>query len=136
MARCYCLKPSYNLIQKYKRLLSLQKVFVNKPRILEESGIHPANFAMARAIDGDKSDNLKGVYGVGLGKIAKKLPFFAEEESVTFDDLFDHCRNDNTGLKMFGSILECEDLIKENYRSFFFVSYFYKIWSFTQANQH
>ena len=94
----------------------IQKVFVNKPRILEESGIHPTNFALARAIDGDKSDNLKGVYGVGLGKIAKKLPFFAQDESVTFDDLFDFCRNDNTGLKMFKSILEAEDLIRENYK--------------------
>jgi 5'-3' exonuclease len=94
----------------------IQKVFVNKPRILEESGIHPTNFALARAIDGDKSDNLKGVYGVGLGKIAKKLPFFSQGTSVTFDDLFDFCRNDNTGLKMFKSILDAEDLIKENYR--------------------
>jgi len=94
----------------------IQKTFVNKPRILEDSGIHPTNFALARAIDGDKSDNLKGVYGVGLGKISKKLPFFANEESVTFDDLFDFCRNDNTGLKMFSSILESEELIRENYK--------------------
>jgi 5'-3' exonuclease len=94
----------------------IQKVFVNKPRILQDDGIHPTNYALARAIDGDKSDNLKGVYGVGLGKIAKKLPFFAEEKGVTFDDLFEYCRNDNTGLKMFDSILECEELIKENYK--------------------
>jgi len=94
----------------------IQKVFVNKPRILKEDGIHPANYALARAIDGDKSDNLKGVYGVGLGKIAKKLPFFADEKGVTFDDLFDYCKNNNTGLKMFDSILEGEDLIRENYK--------------------
>ena len=93
----------------------VQKAFVNKPRILEESGIHPTNYALARAIDGDKSDNLKGVYGVGLGKIAKKMSFFGESKSVTFDDLFDFCRNDPTGLKMFQSILENEDLIRENY---------------------
>ena len=94
----------------------IQKVFVNKPRILEDSGIHPTNYALARAIDGDKSDNLKGVYGVGLGKISKKLPFFADEKSVTFDDLFQFCKNDNTGLKMFESILESEQLIRENYK--------------------
>ena len=94
----------------------IQKVFVNKPRILEDSGIHPTNYALARAIDGDKSDNLKGVYGVGLGKISKKLPFFADEKSVTFDDLFEFCKNDNTGLKMFESILENEQLIRENYK--------------------
>lgn len=93
----------------------IQKTFVNKPRILEESGIHPTNYALARAIDGDKSDNLKGVYGVGLGKIAKKMSFFGDSTFVTFDDLFDFCKNDPTGLKMFQSILENEDLIRENY---------------------
>ena len=84
----------------------IQKSFVNKPRILEEFGIHPTNFAMARAIAGDKSDNLDGVRGVGLKTISKKMKFFAKEESVTFKELFDYCENDNTGLKAFTSILE------------------------------
>lgn len=94
----------------------IQKKFVNKPRILEEFGIHPTNFAMARAIAGDSSDNLKGVRGVGLKTIANKLEFFSKEESVTFDDLYEHCKNDNTGLKAFSSILENADVIQENYK--------------------
>ena len=51
----------------------IQKTFVNKPRILDEFGIHPTNFAMARAIAGDNSDNLEGVRGVGLKTIANKM---------------------------------------------------------------
>ena len=94
----------------------IQKKFVNKPRILEEFGIHPTNFAMARAIAGDSSDNLKGVRGVGLKTIANKLEIFSKEESVTFDDLYEHCRNDNTGLKAFSSILENTDVIQNNYK--------------------
>ena len=58
----------------------IQKKFVNKPRILEEFKIHPTNFALARAMAGDKSDNLPGVKGVGLGTISKRFPFFAEEK--------------------------------------------------------
>ena len=94
----------------------IQKTFVNKPRILEEHGIHPTNFAMARAIAGDKSDNLDGVRGVGLKTIAKKMPFFANEESVTFEDLYEYCENDNTGLKAFSSILENKDRVQDNYK--------------------
>ena len=94
----------------------IQKVFMNKPRILNEFGIHPTNFAMARAIAGDKSDNLEGVRGVGLKTISKKMEFFAQEKSVTFKDLFDFCENDNTGLKAFSSILECQDTIQDNYK--------------------
>jgi len=94
----------------------IQKVFMNRPRILKEFGIHPTNFAMARAIVGDKSDNLLGVRGVGLTTVAKKMPFFAEEEDVTIDDIMGFCENDNTGLKTIASIGESRDLIAENYK--------------------
>lgn len=94
----------------------IQKKFVNKPRILEEFKIHPTNFALARAMAGDKSDNLPGVKGVGLGTISKRLPFFAEEKPVTIDDLIEFCENDNTGLKAFSSICEAEKVITENYK--------------------
>ena len=36
----------------------IQKEILNKKRILEQFEIHPTNFALARAIAGDKSDNL------------------------------------------------------------------------------
>lgn len=94
----------------------IQKVFLNKPRIIEEHGIHPTNFALARAIAGDKSDNLSGIRGVGLATISKRFPFFADEESVTLDKLIESCENDNTGLKVFSSIAESRDLIEENYK--------------------
>lgn len=94
----------------------IQKVFMNKPRILEEYNIHPTNFALARAIVGDKSDNLVGVRGVGLATVSKKMPFFAEEEDVTIDDVMEFCENDNTGLKTIASIGQSRDLIEENYK--------------------
>lgn len=94
----------------------IQKTFVNKPRLLEEYGIHPTNFALARAIDGDKSDNLKGVRGVGLETISKRLPFFSSDKSVTIPELIEFCENDNTGLKVFKSISEERKTIEENYK--------------------
>lgn len=94
----------------------IQKKFVNKLRILEEYSIHPTNFALARAMAGDKSDNLIGVRGVGLGTISKRLPFFAEEKSVTINKLIEFCENDNTGLKAFTSIVEARDAVESNYK--------------------
>ncbi len=93
-----------------------EKTFVNKPRILKEHGIHPTNFALARAIAGDASDNLKGIKGVGLKTIANKMSFFANGHSVTFDELYQYCENDNTGLKAFSSILEDKSTIEDNYK--------------------
>jgi len=94
----------------------IQKKFVNRNRLLEEFSIHPTNFALARAMAGDKSDNLDGVRGVGLATISKRLPFFGEEEPVTIDKLVEFCENDNTGLKAFSSIVEKRDTIAENYK--------------------
>ena len=91
-------------------------MFLNKPRILKEFGIHPTNFALARAMAGDKSDNLPGVKGVGLATISKRLPFFADDDSVTIDKLMEFCKNDNTGLKAFSNICESRDAIESNYK--------------------
>ena len=94
----------------------IQKKFMSKPRILEEFGIHPTNFALARAIAGDKSDNLEGVRGVGLATVAKRMPFFAESDDVTIDKVVEFCENNNTGLKKMELIAESRDKIAENYK--------------------
>lgn len=94
----------------------IQKKFVNKPRIIAEYSIHPENFALARAIAGDKSDNLPGAKGVGLATISKRFPFFAEEGGADFDKLFETCENDNTNLRVFSTILESRETIVENYK--------------------
>ena len=90
--------------------------FLNKKRIIEQFNIHPNNFALARAIDGDKSDNLQGVKGVGMKSIAKNLSFFGDEESCTLDTLFKFCRKDATGLKMYKDILTEKKKVELNYK--------------------
>ena len=94
----------------------IQKEILNSNRIVDKFGIHPTNFALARAIAGDKSDNLPGVPGVGLKSIAKRMPFFSEEDFCDIPFLIEHCKDAESELKMYKSIVENEDLIKENYR--------------------
>jgi 5'-3' exonuclease len=91
-------------------------VVLNKLRIVEEHGIHPLNFALARAVAGDKSDNLKGVGGVGLATISKRFPFLAEEKSYTIDELVDYCDDCENKLKVHHNILAGRDIIEKNYR--------------------
>jgi len=93
-----------------------QKEILNKNNIVEKFGIHPTNFALARAIVGDKSDNLEGVPGVGLATVAKRLPFLAEEKTYGIDKVIEFCDNTNSTLKAYKNISESEDLIKENYK--------------------
>ena len=93
----------------------IQKKYLNKNNILEEYGIHPANFALARAIAGDRSDNLAGAGGIGLKTISKRLPFFASEDSVTIPQLVEFCQNQESTAKAYQTICDKQDLIAENY---------------------
>ena len=93
----------------------IQKEVMNKPRIIKEFGIHPTNFALARAIAGDKSDNLPGVDGVGLPTVAKRLPFLVNDKSYTLDDIYDYCSKINSGIKAYENIVEQIDKVKLNY---------------------
>jgi len=90
--------------------------FLNKKRIIEQFDIHPNNFAIARAIDGDKSDNLEGIRGAGLKTISKKFSFLGEEKSYTLDDLFSHCRRGESEQKIYKNILAEKNKVELNYK--------------------
>ena len=94
----------------------IQKVVMNRNKVIEEYGIHPTNMALARAIVGDKSDNLDGIPGIGLKTVAKRFPFMAESKSCTIDDLIDLCENhEDSKLKVYTSIVEGREVIEQNY---------------------
>ena len=94
----------------------VQKEVLNKNIIVEKFDIHPENFALARAICGDKSDNLRGVGGAGLKTVAKRFPFLKEDASCTIDQIINACKETDSNLKIYKNILEEEETIKENYR--------------------
>ena len=94
----------------------VQKNFLNKKRIIEKFGIHPNNFALARAIDGDKSDNLAGIKGAGLKTIAKKFDFLSEEKSYTLDELFKYCKTIDSNIKLYKNILSEKKKVTLNYK--------------------
>jgi DNA polymerase-1 len=93
----------------------VQQQILNKKNIVTEYGIHPNNFCLARALSGDKSDNLDGVDGVGLATVAKRFPMLAEEKTYTIDDILTACQQTDKDIKAFKSILEQSDRVKSNY---------------------
>ena len=91
--------------------------FLNTKRIVEQTGVHPTNMALARAIIGDASDNLPGVRGVGFKTVGKKLGFLGEDKTYTIDEVIEHCENvEETRLKFYDSIVENKGLIEHNYK--------------------
>lgn len=96
----------------------VQKEILNKNNIVDKFSIHPTNFAMARAIAGDKSDNIEGIPGVGLKTISRRFPFLKEGKTKTFSDVITHCKKEleNGEIKAYRNILESEDVLKRNYQ--------------------
>ena len=78
--------------------------------------IHPNNFALARAIAGDKSDNLPGVPGVGLKTLAKRFPFLVYEEEYDCEKIVTNCALQGKRLKLHENIIKSEALVKNNYK--------------------
>ena len=93
-----------------------QDEVLNKNKVLEKYNIHPNNFALARAMAGDSSDNLKGVKGVGLATVAKRFPFMSSENEVFISDLLKYAADKSDSLKVFENVLLSHSLIKENYK--------------------
>ena len=91
---------------------------LNSKRIVEKTGIHPTNMALARAVIGDASDNLPGVKGAGFKTIAKRIGFLSESKTYTIDDVIGHCeaKSEDSKLKFFTNVVEAKDLIEHNYK--------------------
>ena len=83
---------------------------------MEKFGIHPNNFALVRAIAGDKSDNLPGISGAGIKTVAKRFPFLGGEKDYTTKELVDFCKQIDKPLKFHQNIIKGEKIILENYR--------------------
>ena len=94
----------------------IQKKAWTKNTVIEEYGISPENFVIARAIAGDKSDNLAGIKGAGLPTIAKRLPFLIDNEMHTLSEVYDHCANAEGKLKFHERIVEDWDVVETNYK--------------------
>ena len=80
-----------------------KKKMYDEDAVLNEYGISSHNLIWYRVLDGDKSDNIKGVRGLGLKTIQKKLPFLSETRIVEMDEVITE-------------LPESKDIIELNYK--------------------
>ena len=93
----------------------VQKVLLNEKILTEKEGIHPNNYALARAIDGDKSDNIEGVPRIGMKTIKTNLPILENPEPVSCDDLFVYCKMQLNQKNCHKKLLEFQQRVRDNY---------------------
>ena len=66
-------------------------------------------------MEGDKSDNLKGINGIGMKTVRKRLPFMREEKSYDVDEVVQYSIERPNQLSCYKKIIAGKELIKTNY---------------------
>ena len=87
-----------------------KKKMYNTSLVKEEYGIESKNLLLYRVLDGDKSDNIPGVYGCGIKTLVKRFPEITGDEKLSVDDLFDLCETKIEETK--GKIKIYKDILK------------------------
>lgn len=83
--------------------------------VLNEYQIHPNNFVLFRAMDGDDSDNVDGIEGAGPKTIIKHFPWLNEATIHTIDELISHATNLRNKYKVCERISEGKSILERNY---------------------
>ena len=91
-----------------------KKKIYNIPEVVEEFGIHPHNFVNFRMIDGDKSDNLNGLPGLGLKTIIKNFPILTEEVVQTTESLLEFIKEQPKKTKAYDLFENNLEILKRN----------------------
>ena len=92
---------------------SKKKVY-NIDEVKEEFGVHPHNFINFRMIDGDKSDNVEGISGLGLKTIIKSFPILAEGEVQTTESMLEYINEQPKKTKAHDLFENNLELLKRN----------------------
>lgn len=93
----------------------IKKKTFSEEVILEDYGIHPKHFHFFRALNGDKSDNIDGVKGVGEVTLKKYIPEIADPNAeISVDMIEQKYINEKKVPKMIQSILGNKDIVERN----------------------
>ena len=82
--------------------------------VVAEYKIHPNNFVLYRALDGDDSDNVNGIEGAGPKTIVKHFPWLEEPTLHTIDEIINHAVNLRNKYKVCENISVGKDILERN----------------------
>ena len=106
-------KDFIQLVDETTRVYSpTKKKMYDESKVFEEYGIHPKNFLLFRMFDGDKSDGIPGVNGIGKKTLIKLFPFMETEEKYELEDIYRSAETQKNPLCE--KVLQSKDLLDMN----------------------
>jgi 5'-3' exonuclease len=97
----------------------MKKQLMDNQKVMERYDIPAHNFLLYRTFDGDKSDNIGGVNGVGKKSLIKHIPMITEDKEISIDDVIEYAKQqiaDGSKYGVFKKIVDGEDTLKRNWR--------------------
>jgi DNA polymerase-1 len=110
-------KDFYQLLNSETKIYSLhKKKYVSEPDVLVEFRVRAQNFALAKALCGDKSDNVPGIKGLGFKTIAKMYPFLGTENDIILQDVIDYAAAHIDDSIVHRRVFEQQDDVRRNWK--------------------
>jgi DNA polymerase-1 len=110
-------KDLFQLLDENTRVYNLhKKTYFDAAQVKNEFRIDMKNFALAKSICGDPSDNIPGVEGAGFKTLAKRIPMFLSESELSIDEVISYATTHQKEAKVLKLISESENLIRRNWK--------------------
>ena len=100
--------------EKTKVWAPTKKKLYGIDEVIEEYHIHPYNITINRILDGDKSDNIDGVKGFGVKRLAKIFPFLKEEKKYELDEIKEYAEQNVEKFGLLQKLVDNYDIVERN----------------------
>jgi len=91
-----------------------KKLLYNTDKLYKEYNIYPKNMLLYRVLNGDKSDNIPGIQGVGLKTLLKRIPEIGGDKKLTIDEIIEISEKQKDDYKIFKKIAESKKTLIMN----------------------
>lgn len=110
-------KDFYQLLDDKSIIYSpVRNMFINESYVLEKFGILSSNFAIYKSIcSDDKSDNIKGVRGIGIRTLLKHMGQELSNRTVSLEEFFTILESKEES-RFRTLVLQQRDLVERNYK--------------------
>lgn len=113
-------KDLYQLLNADTRIYSLhKKTYVTAADVIVEFRVQAQNFALAKALCGDPSDNVPGIKGLGFKTVAKMYPFLGTEQEILLQDVIDYAAAHVEDSTIHRRVVDQQEDLRRNWRLVF-----------------
>lgn len=111
-------KDLYQLIDETTTVYDLHnKVYVTHGSLFERFRVSAMNFGLAKALCGDRGDNIDGVPGLGFKTLVKRFPFLgSDQHQILLSDVLNYCEAHAEESKTYRDVLAHRSLVERNWQ--------------------